>query len=99
MVLALFTIACLTNPRVRFGRSLNELNIQAPFRLCRGRFFPIGKMESPRLAALGVVVKAKSAPRGRKLFRSRRLEEWVKNRGGTRLAPLAAVRNGLLEVA
>jgi len=33
MVLAVVTVACLTNPRVRFGRSPDELNIWAPFRL------------------------------------------------------------------
>jgi hypothetical protein len=37
MVPALVSIACLTNPRVRFGRSPDELNIWAPF-----RFYPCG---------------------------------------------------------
>ena len=30
-VLALLNLACLTNPRVRLGRSPDELNIWAPF--------------------------------------------------------------------
>jgi len=35
---ALVSIACLTNPRVRFGRSLDELNIWAPFLLYSRRY-------------------------------------------------------------
>ena len=37
---ALFFIACPTNPLVRFGRRLDELNIWAPFRFCAGRNHP-----------------------------------------------------------
>jgi hypothetical protein len=37
---ALFIIACLTNPRVRFGRSSDKLNIWTPFRFYIGRIHP-----------------------------------------------------------
>jgi hypothetical protein len=42
---ALFIIACLTNPRVRFGRRPDELNIWAPFRFYIGGIEPGTEVE------------------------------------------------------
>jgi len=80
MVLALVTIACLTKPRVRFGRSLDELNIRAPFPFARVLFRPMN--ETSRDTAPALLAKAKNTPRGRLSFRPRRWLWRINSPGG-----------------
>src|SRR5580698_6371545 len=103
MVLALIIFACLTNPRVRFGRSPDELNIWAPFRFYTSRKSPC--MEARQSIPFRFLVRGKKAasraafvPLLAPIVRGQTAEAALTFAG--KPAPLATVRlRALLEMA